>query len=364
MHRLSAAVGDGPQTPDTFFKSVRDAFQENEDHAGTVGQALLAVALVGLLVGLMLPTLRRRRDRSLQERAFARLVREKRLGAEDVALVETLARHAGTLPIVVATHLDVFERATAAELRGLPPKLRVRDGDLAARVHHLRGRFGFANRGPEEPLLTTRELSPGTALEVLGLKTAVATVTEAFYTVKLRERPNAETGRKVPVTVLSEHGASHSVASPLLAVEPFEDHFTLYFAHDEAPERQQHRSFVRVPATGLVRLELLGESGSRWLPGELSDVSLHGAAVVLEEKLAVRDRLRASFVFRDERFTAVEAQVLACEGPPGGPYRVRLEFLSLAAAEDRRLAAAIAGATTRRSSVPESLRPGGRSVSP
>jgi hypothetical protein len=362
MSRVGAGAGvafsNGPENADEFFRSVRGAFERNESNAGSVGYAVLALIALVALVALLRPVLVRMLAQRTRRERLSRLVRARGLTRADVDLLGVLAGHTGTHPFLVATHIDVFERSTAAELRGITPTLAPLIGDVHDRVRALRGRLGFDAHAEHEPLLTTRELRPGDSAEIFGVKTTIAQVTEARFSLVLSARPDATLGAKLPLTVLLEREASYSVACLLLGVEPAPAGYALSFAHDEAPARRQNRRFVRVPANE--RVELVAEADANAAPerwhGTLIDVSLQGAALSVREKLAVRALLRASFSFRGETFEGVRVVVLECEGSPSGPYRVRLEFRELSREHERKLAAAIARATTRKSVAPTSIR--------
>jgi hypothetical protein len=351
-----------PRATEEFFRSVRAAFQKNEDNASATVVGLAALVAGAVLLVLVWPSVQRRRFAQSQRRALGRLVSEQGLSEDDVELLDTLALHAGTHPLVVGTHIDVFERATAAELRGLRPSLPVREGTLHARVRHLRTHLSFAAHTDHDALLTTRELLPGYAVEILGTKTTVSEVTEAYFALVLPDErlAVADIGVKVPLTVLHDREASYSVASPLLGIESTGSGFTLFFAHDEAPARQQQRQFVRVRAVGLVQLVVTAERSGKQraapVSGALLDVSLQGVAVSVREKFAARTQARLSFSFRDEIFRNIDVIVLECEGPPAGPFRLRVHFRDLSRTDERRLGAAVAQATTRRSSMPSAAR--------
>lgn len=361
--RLASVFAVDPKATEEFFRSVRAAFQKNEDNANTTLYGLLALIAAGILLALVWPAVQQRRLALRQRRAFERLVSAHGLSADDVLLLGTLAAHAGTHPLVVGTHIDVFERATAAELRGLRPTLRVREASVHARLRGLRTRLNFAAHTDHDALLTTRELLPGYAVEVFGSKTLVSEVTEAYFSLVLKEQPVAVAGVgvKLPLTVLHDREASYSVASPLLGVEPSASGFTLFLAHDEAPARQQQRQFVRVRAVGPAQLVLTEERDVKQRAAPVScallDVSLQGVAVSAREKLAARTQARLSFSFRDELFRNIDVIVLECEGPPAGPFRLRVHFRELSRTDERRLGAAVAHATTRRSSMPSAARP-------
>jgi hypothetical protein len=361
LTRAAAVLVYDPKAADEFFRSVRGAFQKNEQHASSTGYFLLALVATAGLLALVRPEIQKRRLGRGQRRALEHLAAARGLSQDDLGLLAILADHSGTHAVVVATHIDVFERATAGELRGLPPTIRVRKGSLHARLHDLRGRLQFGAHTDHDALLTTREARPGYGVEILGTKTMVNEVNEAYYSLVVPERPAASVGAKLPLIILHDREASYSVASPLLAVESTNPGWTLFLAHDEAPARQQQRQFVRVQAGGPIELSITADPASDRkadpIQGTLLDVSLQGVAVSLREKLAARAQGRLSFSFRNETFGYLDVAVLECEGPPAGPFRLRLQFRGLSHGDERRLGAAIAQATTRRSSLPTSLRP-------
>lgn len=337
---------------DALFRSLGGAFRDNASHAHEAVVLLEVLVAAGVLAAVAWPFVKRRRDARAEAEAFTRLAKERGLDADDVALLTSLAAHGETTPYLAAKHLDVFERAVAAELEGRARTTAVREGDIFAKAHRLRERLGFAEHDRYQAILTTRELTPGLPVEVSGMRTEVAEVTEAFFAVRVPRRPEVAPGVRIALDIIHQDEAKYYVACALLAAEPGADGWRLVFEHDEHPARTQRRRFVRLHASGPVTVRYGGDHGARGGPpatveGDLIDVSVGGAAVRVTQQIAERTYARVTFALGAEQFHDVEATVLGCEGPPEGPYRLRMEFVRLTADNLQKFGAVVAHGSGR-----------------
>jgi hypothetical protein len=337
---------------DALFQSLGGAFRDNASHAHDAVVALEVIVVAAVVGALAWPSIKRRRDARAEAEALARLAKERGLDAADVALLSSLAAHGKTSPYLAAKHLDVFERAVAAELETRAPTTAVREGDIFDSTHRLRERLGFGTRDRYQAILTTRELTPGLPVAVSGMRTEVAEVTEAFFALVVPRRPEVAPGVKLALDIVHQDEARYYVACALLAAEPRPEGWRLVFEHDEHPARTQRRRFVRVHAHGPATVHYGGEHGARGGPpatvrGSLIDVSVGGAAIRTDAQIEGRTHARVTFTLGAEEFHDVEATVLGCEGPPEGPFRLRIEFVRLSPDTLQKFGAAIAHASGR-----------------
>lgn len=338
---------------DAFLHSVRTAFRA-EDGGDGVGWAwaILAVAVVGL--GLVVARMRaQRRTRQAGQAAFARLAAEKKLSTADEALIGRLAARVAAAPQVVGTHLDVFERATAALLgAALAPAAGAPVEGLFAEVGRLRRTLGFHVLPEQFPLLTTRELVSGVRVDVGGVAAMVGEVNEAWFDVECSAEGvfSASVDQTVRVAFVRGGEARYVARCAVAAGIPAHAPRQLILRHDERPERTQKRNAVRVTVRGEIHLRPRPvEAGASEeardegvTHGELVDLSIGGMAIAVESKLAVGTALRASFDWEGSTYADLPVVVLQCEARSRNVHVARLQFRGLGVADENRLAAAIA----------------------
>jgi len=333
---------------DEFFRSVAEAFGRNRAEWPGAVATVAALLLLGLLAALA-GALRRRRTRAGR---LARLAVRHGLDAADLDLARVLAAGEGVAPDELLVRLDAFERATARALSGRSPPARGED-DAADRVRRLRQRLGFDRLPAHAPLLSSRELAPGTAVAAAGSPGQVARVDELAFAVEHTSAPPVTTGATLTLDLVHAREARYRLRCSVLAVRASPGGTTLVLGHDEAPERVQLRAFARVQLPGELTYRPL-EPWPTHPPVQLGtaglvDLSAGGALVSTGAPLPVGGLLAASFTVGDERFEAVRAVVLA-SAREGGAYRGHLEFGPMPEAERGRLAAAVERAETRQGS--------------
>lgn len=123
------------------------------------------------------------RRQEVEREAFAKLLSDHHLSRTEAQLIDKVATGIGVTPREVATQIDVFERATAAELRQHAVPTAAGDQGVFGEVAGMRKKLGFQQRGGNFALLTTRELDTGQAVQVGGAPATVTEVNEAFFVV-------------------------------------------------------------------------------------------------------------------------------------------------------------------------------------
>ena len=352
---------------DTFLQSVRDAFQQGDGVSGGLAAGLVAgVAAIVVVAILVARWLGRRAQGRASRAAFAQLLIERRLSADDGRVITRLAARAGVAPAVLATHLDVFERATAAELAdhvAVPTAGAVDSGaagdDAFARIHRLRRALGFHVVPDHVPLLTTRELVPGTPAAANGLPGTITAVTEGWFTVGAAPGatlPTLPTAATATVTFTRGHDARYVVRCVVALADPPRAPTQLFLRHDERPERHQLRATVRVSARGTIELSPRvaapagdahdGHTAAATIHGTLIDISVGGVAMQSPVAVPVGAALHAAITWQGDTYRDLPVWVLHCDARAGA-HVVRLEFRGLPATEDARLATAIARQSAR-----------------
>ena len=324
---------------DTFFQSVAKAFTGNRQALPQVELAiLLLLALVVLLqVGGLARRWLARRSR------FHQLLHDQGVGAEDVRYAAALAARVSVEPLQLVTHLDLFERATAQALAAAAPG----DEAPAARIRRLRHALGYDRLPAHAPLLSTRELAPGMALEVAAQAGTIVEVDEAGFTVEVRDPPDLPAGQQVALTLAHAREARYALGCRLAAAHPQADGaWHLRFGHDEHPARLQLREYVRVRLDAPIGLRPVAAWQALPAPaadvvGRLVDLSGGGAQLLARAPLPVGALVRAAFEGAGARFEGLRAVVLSCEPTDDGRRRLHLEFTGRPGAERERLVAAL-----------------------
>jgi hypothetical protein len=325
---------------ETFFQSVQRSFSGNREALPQVELAilaLLALAVILQVAGLVRGLLARRSR-------FRDLLATRGVAPDDVRFAAELAARAAVEPLQLVTHLDVFERATALALGPGAPAAEL----AGPRIRRLRHALGYDRLPAHTPLLSTRELPAGTAIQVAAQPGTIAEVDEAGFTVEVREPPTAPAGQQVALSLAHAREARYALGCRLAAAHPQPGGgWHLRFLHDEHPTRQQLREYVRVPVDGALALRPL----TRWqgaLPAlagpvqaRLIDLSGGGALASSRAPLPVGALALASFSVGGAAFDGLRTVVLDCQPGGDGLHRLHLEFTGRVGAERERLVAAL-----------------------
>jgi hypothetical protein len=341
-------------TTNEFFRSVGSAFSANGPRGpGAIVVLVLAGAIVGAIVTGFVRRLLARRA------ALATFVERHALDGAEVQLVRALAKDAAVGPLELLTHLDAFERATERALAAARPGA---PGDPAERIGRIRHAVGFDRLPAHAPLLSTRELSPGTAVQLgdgVELRRGVViAVDERALRVELDGALPVAAGDEVQLSIVHAREARYAVRGRAAWVRPAPlDTTHLSLSHDEAPRRVQRREHVRVAVGGAASLRPLRWPGvaparragpPRPVTAQLLDVSAGGLRVLSPEPLPVGLLAEVGFAVAGERFDALHAVVLSSGAPSaGGGRELHLELSAVPEHERDRLTAAVARAETR-----------------
>lgn len=318
-----------------FFESVQQAFARNRESTGSFAWSMAVLTAV-VVAWLTLAVFRRRRQRRL---ALEDFIDQRGLPEEDSGFARALAAAAKVEPMELLTHLDVFEHATAAALSGAVA-IPEQGAALAQHVHRLREALHFDRVPAHAPLLTTRELTPGTALDCGATHGQISELDEQRFVVELTDTSGAE-GTRATLRVRHAREALYELDCRVLE----RDGRRLVLAHDEHPRRIQQREFVRIEHRAPVTLTVLSRVGhalpTMHLAGELRDLSAGGALVVVDTPLPPGTTVTlASLHVGGVTFTGLRAVVLSAEQRDGKPH-LHLEFRITERERDRLVAATL-----------------------
>ncbi|MDP1916928.1 MAG: PilZ domain-containing protein [Myxococcales bacterium] len=319
-----------------FFHSVSDAFARNRESSTAFEWVflLLALSVVALQV---ISIFQRRRSVHLEVETLAQ---QRGITNDELELVFELSRVASVPPMDFLTHPDVFERATVGPLNGTV-ETTVSGDALATTVRRIRHALHFDRLPSHAPLLTTRELSVGMALDCGEGHGQVVEVSERSFTVGFRPPLAPVSGETLTLTLRHAREATYELRCRVLRGH----NTSIDFAHDEMPKRVQLREYVRVDLYAPVTLKALSWPGhaleTREAKATLRDLSGGGALVASAVSFPAGVHLSLSFTAGGETFSALGGVVLSSL-PYGNAVQLRVEFTTVTPAQRERLFAAVA----------------------
>jgi hypothetical protein len=366
---------------DEFLRSVQDSFAANRA-TSLVGLVLVVAATIAIgWPGSV--WLRRRRARRRRGEQVREIAARAKLSEVQLADLHRIAEAAAVPLLDLMTVASVFEHATAKVLAREPPTLHPEPRSEHGRVRQLRLALGFSPLSPHLWLLTTRELVAGDTVTSGGSRGHVAEVDEATFAVDwpVAGAPSVVPDSAVTLTIDRTDDARYLVRARVMQVGPAPlapatpaasaperaPLTRVFFAHDERPERQQHRAYMRLrlPATLTARLQIIERSeGPGDVPGgsaagavpasattaTIVDVSAGGLALSLTTPPDGRAvghgaTVRCWFALDAEAtFDAIPALVVSVEAGGGarpGEQLLHLAFIAIEEARRDRLVAAI-----------------------
>ena len=327
-----------PSNP--YILSLADAFSRYREQAVII--EILLVLLVLALVTTQVVYLVRR-TRALRLDALV-LAEQRGLNPLEQQLVLALARKADVPPMEFLTHLDVFEAVTrdALEQPDHYPIPSLAIPDVLRRIRHA---LHFDRLPTHAPLLTSRELSPGLAIDVNGVSGKIIDVTESSFEVELPEPPTVRTGDEVRVRFSRSRDARYELSCRVDEIFAVTDETGpgLVLRHDEAPRRQQMRRHVRVAVAVPVAMHAVSWPGVAMAPrhfsGELRDISAGGALVVSRASLPPGVILKLSFTLDEEAFSLLAVNLSSRQSTEENKFH--LEFTGMSKPDRDRLLAIV-----------------------
>jgi hypothetical protein len=349
---------------DEFMGSVRDVFARNREVAWTRNGLFVAGAVVvSIALGRWLGYRRKRRATA---EAVSTLAATAGLARTDLAFLARIAKTGGQSLPEVMSNLGAFEVATARllEQKAAPPP-RPAAGSVFERVRQLRKALGFSPLPAHHWLLSTRELISGDPVAVGGIAGHVVEVNEAAFAVDLPAETALPIGASAALTIVRIDDSRYLSRVRVLLIERAHTGAgtttcRAFFSHDEHPDRQQSRAYVRVRVAGPVTIRPVEPPAEPpaaiedrppatiVLIGSLVDLSAGGLSLDLPASatgsLAAGSHVRCSFALGEgARFDSIVAVVLALgKVPSSGLLHMRGAFVALPDTERDRLAAVVA----------------------
>lgn len=322
-----------------FFRSVSEAFERNREGASQSFELILLGLVILLAAMQAVAFVRRRRGLvfGVEQLAF-----QRGLTKDELALVLDLARAGGVPPMHLLTHLDAFERVTGRALTGAITVF-LSGEPLASQLRRIRHVLHFDRLPTHAPLLSTRELAPGTAVSFGANHGQVSAVDEAHLEVELQAPATLEASATITLVLTHAREARYELHC---RVKEVRQGTHLQLAHDEAPVRVQQREYARAKASGPITLAAVSWPGhsieKREVQGQLVDLGGGGALVTAHTVLPPGVRFAATFSASGQDFTKLDGVVIATHAKDAGTFELHLEFTRLAPAERERLIGAVA----------------------
>ena len=358
---------------DQFLHSVQDSFAENRS-TNWARFGLCIAVVVAVSVAASAWVRRRRLRRAIAERIQA-VLSHAGLSNDDFGDLTRIAA-VGQVPVLdVMTRLAPFEHATARWMADEAPAIRPAPNSRFERVRRLRRALGFSPLSAHLWLLSTRELASGDSVSTGSVHGHVAEVNEASFAVEWPVTAVLVEGNAVTITVDRSDDArylarvqvlqSAAVPSVTTAAGARPAVRRTFFSHDENPERQQDREFIRLRINVPIKIQVIDapvvSGGARaaaarptWpaapVSGTMVDVSAGGLSMnlpVSPARAVVRgSHVRCWFTLDEhatfEGLVAVVVDGRAVAVPRPGTQTLRLAFTALSDADRDRLATAVA----------------------
>lgn len=277
-------------------------------------------------------------------RALRQFALAQGLSEPELKLLVEIANRAQLDPMLVATRINLFEKATAMALAKEPPTLDVARGSVPALLRSIRTKLQFDPLPIHYPLTTSRELQVGAALTLKDKTGTVVEVNEAFFRVELHALLEVFVGTQVAVRVARHADALYEFDSKLLSVERNGEGCSLCFAHSESPRRVQNRKYARVEITGDVSLtvvpsELFSSIPVAVIKTHLANISAGGMLVRTPESLPRGLTVKCTFALGQLKLTDLLAVVVSSDKATAPhSHDLHLEFIEISEAERERLA--------------------------
>jgi len=358
---------------DQFLRSVQESFAENR--ATNWGRVGLAIAVLVAIVVVTSALIRRRRRRRARADQIQAVLARAGLSNDDFGDLTRIAA-VGEVPVLdVMTRLAPFEHASARWMADEAPTIRPEPSSRFERVRRLRRALGFSPLSAHLWLLSTRELATDDSVSAGGVHGHVSEVNEASFAVEWPVMAAFAQGDDIALTIDRPDDARYLSRVQVLQSEVVPALTTAsgarpsvrrtFLSHDESPERQQDREFIRARISAPIKIQVIdapaaaGEAraaaaapapAAAPVMGTTVDVSAGGLSLNLPAwptRAVVRgSHVRCWFTLdRQATFEGLVAVVVdarAVAVPRPGMQSLRLAFTALPDADRDRLATAVA----------------------
>ncbi|MDR2592389.1 MAG: PilZ domain-containing protein [Chitinispirillales bacterium] len=321
-----------------------------------VGIVVFFGVIIGLLIFFYVGS--RRSQEKIQEELSAKLFGEgcerTRLTRDEMNALLGIVAFAPDPPTrghLIFESLPLYERCLDAYVEHTP-RLQFSSGrgggveEQDELLLRLRKKLGYAILSPEQPVVSTRNLSVGQKMSVFApgqrsdpFSANVTHVGEFWFTVRLQEDFMGLVslgGLEKTLAFLRQGDAAYSVT---VKVREISQSGEINFYHSTRLSRNQHRQYMRLDIDLAVKFRVIERANSfdDRLPNELlsahtADISGGGVCLIVKEPLRVGDVIMLSIYIPGCAINDVRAKILkviAVEGRTATHYRHLVQFISI-----------------------------------
>ncbi|MDR2693014.1 MAG: PilZ domain-containing protein [Chitinispirillales bacterium] len=339
---------------ETFSKSF--AGRGGAGPGAVIGIAVFFGVVIGLSVFFYIGS--RHSHEKIQEKLSAELFGEgcerTRLTRDEMNALLGIVAFAPDPPTkghLIFESLQLYERCVDAYVEHTP-RLRASSGrgggveeqdDLLLR---LRKKMGYAILAPEQPVVSTRNLSVGQKISVFvpgqrneSFSANVTHVGEFWFTVRLQEDFMGLVslgGMEKTLAFLRQGDAAYSVT---VRVKEISQSGEMIFFHSISLSRNQHRQYMRLDIDLAVKYRVIERVGgfderpsNELLSAHTADISGGGVCLIVKEPLRVGDVIMLSVYIPGCAINDVRSKILkviAVEGRMATHYRHLVQFISI-----------------------------------
>jgi len=348
MLLAGAAFADGT------ISEIGKSFRDRGVGPGTI---IGIVAFFGVLIGFLVffyVGSSRKRDK-IQEQLSSKLFGEgcerARLTREEMNVLLGIVAFAPDPPTkghLIFESLPLYERCLDSyvehTLRVQTSAGRLEEQDEI--LLRLRKKMGYAILSPEQPVVSTRNLSLGQKVSVFvpgqrneSFSASVTHVGEFWFTVRLQEDfmgLMSLGGMEKVLAFLRQGDAAYSVTAK---VKEFVPSGEISFFHSTKLSRNQHRQYMRLDISLALKYRLLAGAGAddkqptgEVYSGHTADISGGGVCLVAKEPLRVGDEILLSIYIPGCAINGVRSKILkviAIDSRGGTLYRHLVQFISI-----------------------------------
>jgi len=320
-----------------------------------IGLIVVLGAAVGFLIFFYIGSLRKREsiEEELSSRLFGEGCERNRLTREEMNVLQGIVAFAPDPPTkghLIFESLPLYERCLDAYVEHTL-RMRVTAGRLEEQdeiLLRLRKKMGYAILAPEQPVVSTRNLSVGQKVSVLvpgqqGQKndTFNANVThvgEFWFVVRLQEDFSGLLslgGMEKTLAFLRQGDASYSVTAKVREFLPTGE---ISFFHNMRLSRNQHRQYMRLDISlavkyqAFIHIDGIDKPVGDILNGHTADISGGGVCLVTNAPLRVNDEILLSINIPGSAINGVKSKILkviAVNSRGGALYRHLVQFVSI-----------------------------------
>ncbi|GBU23069.1 hypothetical protein R80B4_02983 [Fibrobacteres bacterium R8-0-B4] len=342
--------------PQNIIETISKSFagRGGAGPGAVVGIAVFFGVVIGVLIFFYVGS--RRSTEKMHEDLSAKLFGEgcerTRLTRDEMNALLGIAAFAPDPPTkghLIFESLPLYERCLDAYVEHTP-RLQVSSGQEVKEqdelLLRLRKKLGYSILAPEQPVVSTRNLSVGQKISVFvpgqrseSFSANVTHVGEFWFTVRLQEDFMGLVslgGMEKTLAFLRQGDAAYSVT---VRVKEISQAGEISFYHSIRLSRNQHRQYMRLDVDLAVKFRLIERAGGfderpseEFITARTADISGGGVCFIAKEPLKVGDVISLSINIPGSVINNVRSKILkviAVEGRMATTYRHLVQFISI-----------------------------------